>query len=455
MSATPPTPPAPSGPPKPTPTSVSGVKSLNCPNCGATLTVRTFQNVVSIVCSHCHSIIDAKDPKLQILQKFEMAKGEQDPLIPLGTRGKIRGSDYEVVGFQRRTIRVEGTDYSWHEYLLFNPYKGFRYLTEYNGHWNDVSILKSLPTLNRSAPPTVTYLGETYKHFQTAEAVTTFVMGEFPWQVKVWEKATVSDYVKPPRVISSEAMMHEITWSMGEYMTGADVWKAFGLPGHPPERIGVYENQPSPVSGQTAKLWWTFGAFFCAFILILVASEVLTSNKLVFDQSYQFTPVAPGEHSFVTEPFQLDGRTSDVEVESECNCSNSWIYLNYALINQDTGQAWDFGRELSYYYGHDSDGNWSEGSTKDSVIVPTVPAGTYYLRIEPEAETGSRRVTNYRVTLKRDVAVGSLYLYAILLLFIPLLAATWRSTSFEHRRWAESAYAPSSSGSSGGDSDDD
>ncbi len=32
---------------------------------------------------------------------------------------------------------MEGVAYSWHEYVLFNPYKGFRYLTEYDGHWND------------------------------------------------------------------------------------------------------------------------------------------------------------------------------------------------------------------------------------------------------------------------------------------------------------------------------
>ena len=37
-----------------------------------------------------------------------------------------------IVGFQQRTITVEETDYSWHEYL-FNPFKGFRYLTRHGG----------------------------------------------------------------------------------------------------------------------------------------------------------------------------------------------------------------------------------------------------------------------------------------------------------------------------------
>src|SRR5246500_358502 len=188
------------------------VKALNCPNCGAALTVRSFNTAVTIVCESCHTILDAKDPNLQILQRFKVATGEDKPLIPLGTRGKIRGVDYEAIGFERRTIHVDGMPYSWHEYVLFNPYKGFRYLNEYNGHWNDVSVLKALPTLKAyGSRPTATYLGEPYKHFQTAQARTSFVLGEFPWQVRVGESVTVADYVSPPRVLSSEQTGTEVS----------------------------------------------------------------------------------------------------------------------------------------------------------------------------------------------------------------------------------------------------
>lgn len=419
----------------PSPAGTPHVTSLNCPGCGASLTVRSFGNAVTIVCESCHSVLDARDPKLTILQQFHAATSEDPPLIPLGSRGSIRGVLYEVIGFQRRTIEVEGISYGWHEYVLFNPTKGFRYLTEYDGHWNDVSILRALPDVSGGGA-TLKYLGETYRHFQTADAATAFVLGEFPWQVRVGEVARVSDYVSPPRVISSEASGTEVTWSIGEYLAGRDVWKAFKLPGQAPAAIGVYENQPSPMSSIVKSVWALTGVFLIVLLAIAVGAYWMESNEQVFQQTYEFNSSAGGEASFVTDIFQLKGRSSDVEVETDAAVDNDWIYLNYALIDQDTGHAYDFGREVSYYHGHDSDGSWSEGGTTNTVTIPSVPPGNYYLRIEPESDP-NRGLIRYVVTVKRDVPQAGFFGLAALALLIPAGLITWRSLSFEHLRWAE------------------
>src|ERR1035438_6603949 len=101
----------------PNPPATPQVKALNCPGCGAAITLRSFTQAVTVVCDHCHSILNAQDPRLAILQTFKAATSEDPPLIPLGTRGTIRGTVYEAIGFQRRTIEVEGIRYSWHEYV--------------------------------------------------------------------------------------------------------------------------------------------------------------------------------------------------------------------------------------------------------------------------------------------------------------------------------------------------
>jgi hypothetical protein len=422
----------------PMPPGAPQVKSLNCPSCGASLTVRSFGQAVTVVCASCHSVLDAQDPRLTILQKFKVAEGEDQPLIPLGTRGSIRGTVYEAIGFQRRTIVVEGIHYSWHEYVLFNPYKGFRYLTEYDGHWNDVSLLRSLPDLSPGAS-SLRYLGETYKQFQSSNAATTFVLGEFPWQVRVGESVDVTDYVSPPRVISSERTGKEVSWSMGEYVAGRDIWKAFKLQGEPPVPIGVYENQPSPLSASTKTVWGLVLFFLVIMVALMVGINMLARNEEAFEQTFEFNTNAHGEPSFVTDPFELKGRTSDVELTTSAQVNNDWIYLNYALINQDTGHAYDFGREISYYHGYDSDGYWSEGGTKNSVTLSSIPSGTYYLRIEPESDP-NRGTIAYTVTLKRDVPQASFFWLGALALLLPAVIITWRSLNFEHLRWAESDY---------------
>jgi len=113
---------------------------------------------------------------------------------------------------------------------------------------------------------------------------------------------------------------------------------------------------------------------------------------------------------------------------------------------------------LSYYFGRDSDGSWTEGSKSDSVVISEVPPGNYYLRIEPESDRSFSTIT-YNVEVVRDVTVLRLYLVAFGALMVPAIFILWRTFSFEQMRWAESDHPLGSflhqSGFTSGDSDDD
>jgi Domain of unknown function (DUF4178) len=420
----------------------STVKGLNCPNCGAALQIRGFEHTLTVVCPQCLSILDAKDPNLQVLQKFQ-AKTRITPLIPLGSRGLWRGTVYEAIGYQQRSTEAGGTVYSWGEYLLFNPYKGFRYFTEYNGHWNDVRTLRALPKpgFALSAKPHVTIAGTSYTHFATAQASTTYVLGEFPWQIRRGESVAAKDYVAPPKILSSEATPSETVWSIGEYVGGAEVWQAFKLPGAPPRPVGVYLNQPNPLVEKSKELWRLYRIFLLIAFALLLAGYVFSGNQEVFRQRYSFAAGVQPEASFVTPPFDLKGRTTNVEISTQTDLANNWTYFNYALINEETGQAYDFGREVSYYAGSDSDGSWSEGASSDTATIPNVPAGRYYLRVEPEMDRNSRSV-DYEIRVRRDVPRSSWFWLIAILLLIPALWTTFRRISFESQRWRESDYAP-------------
>jgi hypothetical protein len=420
------------------------VRALNCPSCGAALEIRAFAHTLSVVCPQCLSVLDAKHPDLRILQKFK-SKERYTLLVPLGARGKWQGDIYQVIGFQVREIHADGQAYHWGEYLLFNPYRGFRYLTEYQGHWNDVRTLRALPEPARTmTKPAVKYLARTYTHFQTAKAKTVFVMGEFPWRVQVGETVTAKDYIAPPQMLSAEETEAETVWSVGEYTKGEEIWRAFQLPGKAPQPVGIFANQPSPAVERSKGIWNVCATLLLLTLAVALFGYTVQANEEVFRQRFRFSPGVAGEASFVTNVFELRGRPSNVEIETRTDLSNNWAYFSFALINDVTGQAYDFGREVSYYSGRDSDGSWSEGSSHDRAVVPSVPAGRYYLRVEPEMAPNARAMS-YELRVRRDVPRSSFFWITAVLLLIPPIIVTLRRTSFEHRRWQESDYGTSSS----------
>lgn len=435
--------------------------ALSCPNCGAGVELLAQGQTVTVTCGSCTSILDVTNPLVQIIQK--QAAERVEPLIPLGSKAKFEGEIWQAIGFQVRRITVEGIGYDWREYVLFNLYRGFRYLTEYNGHWNDVKPVKHLPeSTTEGGRPAERWMGRTYKHFQSATAQTVYVAGEFPWRVQVGETATANDFVSPPYLLSSEQTGNEVTWSHGEYIEGAEIWKRFGLQTLPPPVVGVYVNQPSPYSGEKTSVWVTY--FLLAGLLLgsLIFSRMMMGNATVFEREYYFDPGTKSEASFVTPVFELKGRASNVEVEINSNLENNWLYFNLALVNEDTGQALDWGREVSYYSGRDSDGSWSEGGRNDRSRLGHVPAGRYYLRVEPDWEppattsafsmqqTAARVI--YTIRVRRDITILWPYLVALGILFIPAIVIFGRAFNFEASRWQESDYG---SGSGGGSSDDD
>jgi len=418
---------------------------LACPNCGGRIELRGFAHTRTAVCIQCCSVLDASAAGLKVIQRFDEAVRVR-PLIPLGSRGKLQGKTWEVIGFQVRAIRVEGVPYSWHEYLLFNPYAGFRYLTHYDGHWNFVATVRSLPAFTSvRGRKAVVFEGRTYAHFQSARATTTFVMGEFPWAVRVGETVTADDYVSPPWILSSEQDGKEINWSQGVYVPGKDIWQAFGLPGSPPAAHGVYANQPNPHMNKMRRAWRTFGVLLALWLAAVVLHLATSSNQELFRRSYRFAANSPGEHSFVTEPFSVP-RTGNVKVEIRTDLDNNWAYFNMALLAEDGSRGFDFGREISYYHGRDSDGSWSEGSRSDSATLARVPAGRYYLRIEPEMDpqaafaSAAGMSMNYEVIVRHDTPRLWIFFLALPLLLISPVLHSFRAMGLESARWSESDY---------------
>lgn len=45
---------------------------------------------------------------------------------------------FKIIGAVARSVKFDGIKYFWHEYLLYNPMVGFRWLVHSDNHWNFV-----------------------------------------------------------------------------------------------------------------------------------------------------------------------------------------------------------------------------------------------------------------------------------------------------------------------------
>jgi len=246
----------------------------------------------------------------------------------------------------------------------------------------------------------------------------------------------------------------EVTWSLGTYTTGAEIWSGFSLPGDPPRAEGVFANQPSPHEGRPRRMWRQAGVFLILAVLVWFAHVAMAREKQELNQTFAYDPRTIEDASLVTSVFELDGRPSATTIETATNLDNQWMDVGYALINDDTGQTYEFAAQVSYYHGFEAGESWAEGSPRESVTLSSVPPGRYFLRIEPEAERSGRPV-RYTVRVIRDVPTWTWLAGAIFLLVVPPMLMTLRAAGFEQLRWRESDHGTAKASSGDTDSGDE
>lgn len=433
--------------------------AFKCAGCGSPLESHLATSEV-VACATCGSVTDVTKGVGEVVQKAEKHRKKFKPSIPLGAEGTWNTVRYEVVGLMRRQITVDGEKYEWTEYLLHTTERGYAWVSEYNGHF---SFIQSSAELPKSASwlggkPRMKYLGHTFEHFQKSEPRVVYLAGEFYWQVRLGDKAVCNDYVAPPLILSSEATGNELTWSLGEYVEGPDLWKAFKLAGKPPKPTGVGPNQPSPHAG-TPLLFWK------AFLAFLVIAAVLTPILSWMNSSSARTPVpfraVPAQQTVVTSaPFKLGGvLEGPVTLRTSSSIRDTWVTLDLMLTNADTGTAYGVKRQVGFVKMSTTMGGTTssvmDGSAEDVVEIASVPPGRYTLAIDaragPPAASGaplSGTVEVYRSSL----GWSNFWLFALAIAIWPFIA--WRrARAFEAHRWSESDYADEYSG--GGDEDDD
>jgi hypothetical protein len=431
-------------------------EAVQCPACGGPLTLRGFGAIEQVACPYCGSELAPEDNgALGILQAVQRQR--QPSVLPLNARGTLEGTEWEIIGIVWRQCVVDGVTYPWQEFLLYNPYRGYRFLVYQltDGHWALGRPLPGAPKTLDRAHKSVLWKGQTFKHFQTSLAQVVYVEGEFPWQVHRGDQAVAHDYVAPPLGLSieqetAEDLGTDVNFTQMEHIEPAAVWKAFGLPGSPPPTSGVGAYQPNPWRTGSKLLWLSFVALLAVWLGTTAIYLQGRTSKLVFEK-----------HDLTLEPFSQEieigkvGEDTTLELDFAAQpLSNSWVYVDVMLISQTSEEAIGIGATAEEWHGVFDGEGWREGDQSTSVTVGGVPGGKYLLQIVPQAGSepqpgagvlAERPPSPLRlsVRLRQDVPLWRyVVLPLVLILAFPFLNVLFGGI-FEGRRWAKSDYAPS------------
>ena len=412
-------------------------KALSCPSCGGTLNLRAAGYTVTVACQYCGSLLDVANPDVRLIAEFHQAAAELE--IPLGTRGTLRGIEWEAIGYVQRS---EGGSYPWEEYLLFNPYHGYRWLITNGRGWSFGEMLTRSPDWAFGA---VTLDGHPYKSFfANGTAQVDYVLGEFYWRVQVGETAQTDDYVRPGFMLSRESNDKEVSWTLSEWLEPKEIKAAFGVePAHKP--WPPLPHQPSPYRGAMrtgGKIALGAVLFLLLLTIFFSGGPTLLKTNLPVELDGRERSATLGPVTF-TRPYQLVSiRASAQQID------NGWIDLDYSLVDRANQTAYNAYGVAERYSGSDSEGPWTEGGGGGTVKLAAVPAGSYDLVVD---YTGNRwsGASSYGAYMQNvpggvtiEVGRGSVFpsnfILAALLILVPFLFYLWRHIRFESARQAES-----------------
>lgn len=407
------------------------VKTFACPACGGVVEIRAAGHTVNAVCSHCSTVIDTANDNFRIIKKDHQSSRDTD--IPIGARGVLDGVKWEVIGY------VEKKDMAylsfWDEYLLFNPYFGFRFLVQADNHWSLATVIKRDIPLAGSASE-LEFDEEKYSVYCRGQSSVEYVKGEFYWRIRKGAQESYVDYIAPPRMLSVEKSKQEITLSLAEYVMPAEIEKAFGV--SLPKRVGVAPNQPPPFHNVLSRMWQVaLYALAAGFII-----QLNSGSNLVVNSSRLHVEQWSAEKSLSTIVFNIP-KHANVEVQSRvAPLQNNWAELELSLANEDSNVAYEARQALEYYSGYDGGEYWSEGNTLGTSFFSAVEPGNYRLIVEPSAGGVGPGGMDISVDVRNNVTVwGNFWLIAFLILILPICAVFYRYY-FEYKRWENSDYAP-------------
>ncbi|UOG77220.1 DUF4178 domain-containing protein [Hymenobacter tibetensis] len=383
---------------------------------------------------------------------FKKALVEQ-PTLLLGAVGALFGNTYCVVGFiLKREVRYPA---QWMEYMLLDQATGtYVQLAVFEGHWMFVEPVQGGYKVGRpTSRNAYVFTNDTnYALYNRYQQQVLYAMGEFDWNIFDDEKLNISEFIAPPYMLVQERnpRTKKSEWYKATYVEPAAVQAAFNLePQRMPWRQGVGAIQPAPGEASWPVLMW----FSWLMALIIVVTQALflfvKPQQELLNQQFRSQPTtldntvtasaAGSNNVIVTSSFEVKGPAA-LEFDLRSSLSNQWLEIPVSLVNEKTGQSYEFTKSLEHYFGIEDGESWSEGSENDNATLAGIPSGRYHLNIYPTTEAGLDLPINLVVTQNTPLHSNAI-LFLLMLAIYPGIQF-FRRYNHEKTRWLNSDYGP-------------
>ncbi|MGO9571605.1 MAG: DUF4178 domain-containing protein [Desulfomonilaceae bacterium] len=411
-------------------------QAIRCPSCGKPYEGPRLESTKTVVCDACGSGLALDEAEMQILGK-NVGK-EPGFTFKIGMPLTLEGTRYEVMGRLSYSETEGKNEYISWEYVLYNPDAGYLWLSEEDGHFT----LSRVGHVSVAIPPIpvakmkVSVGQETFRVYESGTSTVRWVDGAIPWRAAVGEKTRYTHLIKPPEYLDREITGSEVEIFRGRYVSHEEIEEATGNTVKLPRMTGVYSCQP-----YTASAWITgIGPIAGGFLLIncLLLLWVLQINRR--------PPILQGRISaeqyskeHLTSPFDVPRDGSILRLSGSAPVDNSWLALDFGLVDADERVVSQFGNEASYYHGQDSEGSWSEGSRSFSSYFKVNKAGAYRLLLHGQGgsgEGGGSRNEPVDIAIFAGMAVPWYFIIPIIVSGLVMIVGPIHRGSFEARRWS-------------------
>ncbi|MEJ2715993.1 MAG: hypothetical protein P8182_02470, partial [Deltaproteobacteria bacterium] len=277
---------------------------------------------------------------------------------------------------------------------------------------------------------------ETFSVFEDGLVTLRWVDGALPWTAVVGEKTRYVHMIKPPEYVDREITGTEMELFRGRYVDRKEMLSAIPPGVRLPFPRGVYSCQPYVASDWIKGLGKIGVAFLVLNLVLLLYSFVSERRHVVLREKISASQYTK-EH--MTKPFKVPHDGTILRLAGRSPLNNSWLGLDFALVNGQDQVIKEFWDEASYYHGRDSEGYWSEGSRSFSSYFKIDKAGIYRLLMHATGGSGYRgapRNEPVELTLTTGATISSYFTLPIILAALCALVEVVSRRVFEMRRWA-------------------